>query len=381
MNYMKIDNDVVYLARVPIDADVAPGERYRELARAALDGLDLDLPDSGTVVLKANATVLFPADNRIITHPDFLAGLVESFAAKGVAPSRIEVGDGQSGEHPEDNHTWKSCGYADAIADAGATLLPFNKTAVRDIEVDGGVIYDRYPIYTAVTDCAYLVNVPLAKCHNLGCTTLSIKNLMGILGRPERHLCSPQTCDEALGEEALFRLGDSGYSVFEERFYHKLCDLLIATRSLPMPRLTVVDGLIGRDGTAFKEGRNWPLGWSVVSPNEVHADAVGTWLMGLDPEATPYLQFAAERRLGSIRIGDIDVVDLSTGDRMNAAALQAARRSEPLMPISRCAGGYYSRFRADGSAVPWRIDQVNKQRIKDGLEPVPVEVFEAQAAG
>ena len=66
---------------------------------------------------------------------------------------------------------------------------------------------------------------------------------------------------------------------------------------------------------------------------------------------------------------------------MSAAALQAVRRSEPLMPISRCADGYYSRFRADGSAVPWRIDQVNKQRIKDGLEPVPVEVFEAQAAG
>ena len=378
---MKLEDDVVYLARVPIDTNVAPGERYHELARAALDGLDLDLPASGTIVLKANATVLYPADKRIITHPHFLAGLVESFAAKGVAPSRIEVGDGQSGEHPEHGHTWKLCGYADAIADTGATLLPFNDTPVRDIEVRGGVVYDRYPIHTAVTDCAYLVNVPLAKCHNLGCTTLSIKNLMGILGRPERHLCAMQTCDEPLGEEALSRLGDSGYSLFEERFYHKLCDLLVATRRLPMPRLTVVDGLIGRDGTAFNEGRNWPLGWSVVGSNEVHVDTVGTWLMGLEPEATPYLQFAAERGLGSIRIADIDVVDLSTGDRMDAAALQTARRTEPLMPISRCEGGYYSRFRADGSAVPWRIDQVNEQRLKDGLEPVPVEVFEALAAG
>lgn len=378
---MKPSDNVVYLARVPIDTNVAPGARYQELARAALDGLDLDVPDSGTVLLKANATVLFPADKRVITHPDFLAGLAEAFVAKGVAASRIEVGDGQSGENLDEGFTWKSCGYTDAIAATGATLVPLNDTPVRDIEVEGGVVFDRYPIYTTVTDCAYLVNVPLAKCHNLGCTTLSIKNLMGILGRPERHLCAVQACDEPLGEEALFRLGDSGYSVFEERFYHKLCDLLVATRSLPMPRLTVVDGLIGRDGTAFNEGQNWPLGWSVVGTNEVHVDTVGTWLMGLEPEATPYLQFAAARGLGSIDIKAIDVVDLATGDRMDAAALQGARRSEPLMPISRCEGGYYARYRADGSAVPWRIDDVNAQRARDGLDPVPVEVFEAQAAG
>jgi uncharacterized protein (DUF362 family) len=376
---MKLTDDVVYLARVPIDTNVDSGPRYRELAHKALDGLDLDIPETGKVLLKANATVLFPAEKRIITHPHFLAGLAESFVGKGVAASRIDVGDGQSGEHPKHGHTWQKCGYTDAIAATGATLLPLNDTPVRDVEVEGGVVFERYPIYTAVTDCAYLVNVPLAKCHNLGCTTLSIKNLMGILGRPERHLCAVQTCDEPLGEEALFRLGDSGYSVFEERFYHKLCDLLIATRSLPVRRLTVVDGLIGRDGTAFNEGQNWPLGWSVVGTNEVHVDTVGTWLMGLEPESTPYLQFADARGLGRIRMADIDVVDLATGDLMDAAALQAARRDEPLMPVSRCAGGYYARYRADGSAVPWRIDDVNGQRLKDGLEPIPVDVFQSQA--
>ena len=377
---MKLQEDVVYLARIPIDTNVAPGERYRELAHAALDGLDLNLPGSGKVMLKANATVLNPADKRIITNPDFLAGIAEAFIAKGVSPSRVEVGDGQSGEDADYGQTWKGSGYTDAIADVGATLVPFNNTPVRDIEVEGGIIYPRYPIYTAVTDCAFLVNVPLAKCHNLGCTTLSIKNLMGIIGTPERHLCAVQACDKPLGNEALNRLGDSGYSVFEERFYHKLCDLLVATRSLPMPRLTVVDGLIGRDGTAFNEGQNWPLGWSLVGTNEVHVDTVGTWLMGLDPEATPYLQFAVERGLGSIRIGDIDVVDLATGDLMDSGTLQAARRTEPLMPISRCNGGYYARFREDGSAVPWRIDDVNQQLTKDGLEPLSVDVFEAQVS-
>ena len=34
-------------------------------------------------------------------------------------------------------------------------------------------LYERYPLYREVTDCAFFFHVPLAKCHNLGCTTLS----------------------------------------------------------------------------------------------------------------------------------------------------------------------------------------------------------------
>ena len=38
--------------------------------------------------------------------------------------------------------------------------------------------------------------------------------------------------------------------------------------------------------------------------------------------------------------------------------------------------GYYKRFRRDGSAVPWRIDDVNEQRLVDGLEPVDYELVD-----
>ncbi len=370
---MKLSPDCVYIARHPVDGNEAPFEDYQRLAHKALDDLDLGLPDTGDLALKPNATVLYRPEKRIIVHPGFLAGMIESLTGRGIDPARIIVGDGQSGESPGKGHTWKIAGY-DAIGERGAVLMPYNDTPVRDVVVDGGVVYDRYPIYTAVTESSYFFNIPLAKCHNLGCTTLSIKNLMGILGRPERHLCSTQVIDEPVGAEALMRLGDSGYSVFEERFYHKLCDLLVALRSLDIPRLTVVDGLIGRDGTAFNEGDNHPLGWSLVGVDEVSVDTVGTWLIGLDPLETPYLQFAAERQLGTIRIEEIDVVDVATGDKLSATELDALRRPTPLMPLSRARDGYYARFRADGSAVPWRISDVNEQREKDGLAPVPFEL-------
>jgi uncharacterized protein (DUF362 family) len=371
---MKLSPDCVYIARHPVAGNEAPFEEYQQLAHKALDTLELDLPETGDLCLKPNATVLYEPAKRIIVHPGFLAGMIESLTGRGIDPARLIVGDGQSGEDPDKDHTWKMAGYTDAIGDRGAILMPYNNAPARDVVVDGGVVYDRYPIYTAVTDSSFFFNIPLAKCHNLGCTTLSIKNLMGILARPERHLCSTQEVDEPIGAEALIRLGDSGYSVFEERFYHKLCDLLVALRSLELPRLTVVDGLIGRDGTAFNEGANYPLGWSLVGVDEVSVDTVGTWLMGLDPLATPYLQFAAARKLGTIRLEEIDVVDIATGDKLSASELEEIRRSEPLMPLSRTSNGYYARFRDDGSAVPWRIHEVNEQRAKDGLEPVPFDL-------
>ena len=370
---MLAQSDAVYLARSPIDRADAPFATYRELAYRTLAALEVPLPDAGTILLKPNATVLYPPEKRVITHPGFVGGLLDALRDRGVPAERMVVADGQSGENPTAGHTWELCGYRAMTEARGVRLAEMNTDEdSRVVEVADGVVYERYPLYREVTDCAFFFNVPLAKCHNLGCTTLSIKNLMGIIAKPERHLCAIQTVDEPFAED-LWRLTGSGFSLFEDRFYHKLCDLLVALRGLGMPRLSVVDGLVGRDGTAFNEGGNYPLGWAVAGVNEVHVDTVATYLMGLDPQATPYLQFAHARGLGTIDPGEIEVVDLASGTTLTGAALAELRPAAPLMPISRCKDGYYKRFRTDGSAVPWRLDDVNAQRQQDGLAPVPYE--------
>ena len=366
--------DAVYLARSPIDRADAPFATYRELAHRTLAALEVPLPAAGTILLKPNATVLYPPEKRVITHPGFVGGLLDALRDRGVPAERMVVADGQSGENPTAGHTWALCGYRAMAEERGVRLAEMNTDEdSRVVEVADGVVYERYPLYREVTDCSFFFNVPLAKCHNLGCTTLSIKNLMGIIAKPERHLCAIQAVDEPFADE-LWRLTESGLSFFEDRFYHKLCDLLIALRGLGMPRLSVVDGLVGRDGTAFNEGANYPLGWAVAGVNEVHVDTVATYLMGLDPQATPYLQFAHARGLGTIDPGEIEVVDLASGATLNGAALAELRPAKPLMPIARLnQGDYYKRFRTDGSAVPWHLDDVNAQRQQEGLAAVTYE--------
>ena len=368
-----IESDKVYLYRVPIDAPTAPFSAYRELASEALSKLNLVLPEAGTVLLKPNATVLYEPDRRIITHPGFLAGIIDAVVEQGVDAGRVLVADGGTGENPESEFSWKNAGYTDFTASRGAQLKCFNEAPGRPVAVDGGQVYESLPIYEDVIDCAFLFNVPLAKCHNLGCTTLAMKNLMGVVVKPERHLCSIQEIDKPF-EEAIWRLTATGLSHFEDRFYDKLCDLLTAVRSLKMPRLSIVDGMIGRDGTAFNEGDNHPLGWTVIGENEVHVDSVATYLMGLDPAMTPYLRAASGRGLGSNQMSEIDVVDLATGESMDAVALQQAQRREPLMPLAGYGERYYDRFDASGSAVPWRLEDVNEQLKKDGKPPIAVEL-------
>jgi uncharacterized protein (DUF362 family) len=368
---MRIEADRVYFYGTHIDEAEAPFEAYRKLAMDALDCVQLDLPEKGKILLKPNATVLYDADKRIVTHPGFLGGILDSLNARGVAFDRMVVADGQSGERPEQGFTWEGAGYRGAMDSRGVALKCLNGEEKKFVPVPGGVVFDTYPIYKDVTDCEFLFNVPLAKCHNLGCTTLTIKNLMGILGRPERHLCNVQEVDKPFGAD-LWRLTDSGLSLFEDRFYHKLCDVVHALRSLEIPQLCMVDGLVGRDGTAFNEGENAPLGWTLMGTNEVHVDAVGTYLMGLDPMETPYLRVATERGLGTSDVGEIDIVDLQSGNLMDFKELESKRSKKVLMPISRYEDGYYDRFRADGSVVPWRIDEVNKKRVEDGLDPISV---------
>ena len=393
---MNIEADRVYLYRTEVDGELVAFDRYAELACAALSCLELELPETGTIAIKPNITIPAEPDSRIITHPGFVAGMVKRLVELGVAPERIAVMEGYSPrqpgvqrvrkphrfrrQSPEHSATWRrprygelpeASGYAHALDAFGLDLVNHDQCGVAEIPVPGGVIFSRLRVPDCMAQAAFLFNVPVAKCHNLSCTTLCTKNLQGLVLSPQRHMCGRQEEDLGVPEEDLPRLQPRGVSLHEERFCQKHADLVAAVRGTAIPRLCVIDGMVGRDGTAFNQGRNWPLGWTLIGRNETHVDAVATYLFGLNPEMTPYLQVAAERGLGTNRVQDIEVVDLKTGQVLDGKALAAHRHDPPLMPLVRYQDGYTARFRADGSLVPWALDMVNERRIKDGLDPIP----------
>jgi uncharacterized protein (DUF362 family) len=393
---MRIDPQRVYLYRIPQDRDVVPFAAYESLAYEAMCRFELELPADGWIAIKPNITIPATPDSRIVTHPGFIVGMVKRLLELGVAPERVVVMEGYGhrrqgpapGHRPPHQHMHpprhlrrrdlqvppgplpEVSGYHAALTPLGLELTDHDDSDGVVVPVPGAVVFHQLNITHFAAQAAFLFNVPVAKCHNLSCTTLCTKNLQGLVMSPQRHMCGIQAEDEHVPAEDLPRLNRSGLSLHEERFCHKHADLLVAVRQTGVPRLCVIDGMVGRDGTAFNEGRNWPLGWTLVGVNEVHVDAVATYLFGLDPEKTPYLRVAAERGLGTNRVRDIEVVDLASGAPLDSRALAAQRHEPALMPVARYEDGYYARFRADGSVVPWALDRVNQQRQADGLEPI-----------
>ena len=364
---MTQDADRVYLYRTDIEGTTAPFARYRDLARQALSRLDVELPPAGMVVVNPNVTIPAPADSRIITHPGFVAGIVDALLDKGIALERLLVGEGFGRDR---RAQWaQDTGYTAGLAPLGLELVDLDRAGGVDVPVPGGVVFEHLRFARQVTDCAFYINVPVAKCHNLSMTTLAMKNTQGTVLSPQRHMCSVQAEDEPF-RDRLQDITERGISLHEERFCHKQSDKTAARLHLGIPQLCIIDGLIGRDGTGFNEGDNRPLGWTLLGTSEVAMDTVGTWLMGLDPEATPYLQVAAERGLGSNRIADIEVTDLAGDERLDADALHVLRAAPPLMPLAHVGGGYAPRFRDDGSVVPWDLDKINQRRQQQRQTPI-----------
>jgi uncharacterized protein (DUF362 family) len=91
--------------------------------------------------------------------------------------------------------------------------------------------------------------------------------------------------------------------VMHERLDEKIVDLA----SLLRPALNVVDGIVGAE---LDEVVGEPVRSNVViaGVNMVSVDAVGSAVMGLDPNEIRHVQMAAERGLGVARLDRIDVV-------------------------------------------------------------------------
>ena len=134
---------------------------------------------------------------------------------------------------------------------------------------------------------------PKLKTHNLAITTLCLKNLMGAVNVFDRHYCH-----QAWGEiPAAMRDDDRPRNEWMDETVHGrwqdgLARRLADTAQVIRPALNVVEGVVGRDGTGFNRGRNYPLGLVIAGVNMVAVDSVASYLMGFDPAQLIYLQVA-----------------------------------------------------------------------------------------
>jgi uncharacterized protein (DUF362 family) len=191
----------------------------------------------------------------------------------------------------------------------------------------------------AVAANTVLFNVPKLKTHNLGITTLGMKNLMGLVNVFDRHYCL-QAWDE-LPEEIQHDQRPRREWFDQEKhdlWQTGLARRLVDTAQVIQPAMNIVEGVIGREGTGFQRGRNRALGLVVAGINVVAVDSVASYIMGFDPLALIYLKLAAKAGLGCSDVNQLKIYTEQQGELSLCPDPASLRVSPPFQVITNTLG-------------------------------------------
>lgn len=258
----------------------APAERFPDLAwfeggtpdlnvRAAvgaLGGMARFVSKGDRVVVKPNVLTARAPQFATTTNPDAVATVVKMALEAGAAD--VVVLDLPTSTA---RNAFEVCGIARSVPDAGGRVKYLSDRDFVNTAIPKGRILKAWPLVRDVFDADVFINMPIAKTHGLAGLTLSMKNLMGIMG------------------------GNRG--TMHQDFDQRIVDL----NSLVRPHLIVLDAyriLI----------RNGPTGGNlsdvrtpkacIAGTDAVAVDSLATSLFGMKPADLGYLMRAGEQGIG-----------------------------------------------------------------------------------
>src|SRR5689334_560412 len=172
----------------------------------------------------------------------------------------------------EPNRCFQRSGIWRATHELGATVILPAAHRFREMRMKGDVL-DTWPIYTPLVNADKVINVPVAKHHNLSKYTAAMKNWYGLLGGRRNRL--HQNIDVSIADLATFM----------------------------RPTLTVVDATRvllrnGPQGGNIDDARD--MHQVVAGLDQVAIDAYGCTLIGEKAANVRYLKLGHERGIGSM---------------------------------------------------------------------------------
>lgn len=246
-----------------------------------------------------------PAPELFATHPAVAGAICEWLTDAGAGP--LHIMDGIA-----DETAWSKWGYAEMAKPLGAKLInlskpaPYSGFAVLPVG-NQSQIYNAFLLNGLLQKLDVFISVAKLKCHSVMGVTISMKNLIGLTPLYEYMRKDTDNARTAL----------HGSPDYDTRLPGVILDLNLAR---PID-LAVIDGIFTCEGGAGP----WDKSLAQVKPgifaaglDPVATDAVGTALMGFDPEAASqslpftrtnnYLTMAQKLGLGTNRLDEIPVM-------------------------------------------------------------------------
>ncbi len=261
----------------PPDLAVIPGNSPADIARAAVEalgGMKRFVSRGDVVLIKPNIGWDRTPEMAACTNPDIVRTLVElSFAA---GAKKVAVMDNTTNQA---QRCYVRSGIQAAAREAGAEVPFINPRRIKKMTI-GGAWLKEWDVIQDFVECDALINVPIAKHHNLCRVTLGMKNWLGAIGDPRNRL--HQRIDEASADLAAF---------FK-------------------PKLTVLDAwrILIRNGPQGGRPSDTKLLKTAVAGTDAAAvEAMGAVLFDIVPAELPLLRFAVERNIGRIDLEKMNI--------------------------------------------------------------------------
>ena len=296
----------------------------------------------------------------ITTAPYFVAGFAEGLRELG--NTNFVVTERSSGAN-----MLREAGHLDILAEHNIPFIDahykhfrmYEKDELNWFKIPDGLVWKRVPTFRPHFDKdAFNINIPTMKCHNLGLTTLSIKNMQGLVPDGYGHYCDrfhqmytirPEMRKDIKGdfwqtvEKEFLRHRSMGYKYYDiegsypvyrkkggwnafkkvrknrrqaDEFMKGVKNLMwdeqwaqrtVDTLAVFKPDINIIEGIISRDGNAFENGTDYLTNYVIASRNLVAVDSVTSYLMGHNPTELHYLRIADERGYGPINLDYIPV--------------------------------------------------------------------------
>jgi uncharacterized protein (DUF362 family) len=262
---------------------VARGSDPKAITRAAIEaigGIERFVTEGNNVIVKPNICVDYRTyEYGATTNPEVVATLVE--LCLGAGARRVRVMDTPFGGTPKSAYV--RSGIADAVQAAGGEMEVMNHAKFLETEIPQGQDIARWPVYQDILSADVVINVPIAKHHNLARLSLGGKNLLGVILRP---------------------------NMIHVNLGQRVADLI----SLVRPELTVVDAVRtlmthGPTGGNLNDVRQADT--VIASHDIVAADAYAATLFDLTGADISYIKAAAEMGLGTLDLESIQVEEIA----------------------------------------------------------------------
>ncbi|MFQ6040047.1 MAG: DUF362 domain-containing protein [Candidatus Poribacteria bacterium] len=257
---------------------VAQGDDPKKLtveAITAFGGIGQFVKRGDVVMIKPNIGWNRKPEQAANTNPIIVGALVE--LCKNAGAKKVKVFD-NSVNKPR--IAYKRSGIEKAVKQAGGSIIYPNRRKFKEVAFPEGDLLKKWPVYKDVLDADVLINVPIAKHHNLTRLTLAMKNLMGVLGgvRGDIH----RQIDEKLADIST-----------------KIKPHLIIMDAY---RILTANGPNGGTPEDIKLTKQL-----IVGTDPVAIDSYSATLFGLTGEDLGYVRIGHERGLGEIDLQKVNI--------------------------------------------------------------------------